>query len=413
VLHIGMTKTGSTALQRVLAKRRPELAAMGVCFPVSPGRAGNHVMLPAAACEPAKHARFSPNDWDGLPPDAAVARFRRDFAREMATLPKATRLLLLSAEQCSALLTTEEEVARLRDLLAPHSSRIRVLVYLRRQDAHYASAWVEGLRAGNTTPMALPQAGPEALPRYDYAAMLDRWAAIFGERAVEPRIYEHASLAAATWWPMCCRRPASPSTCRPTIPTARANASLDPSAIALLQRMQPRSRALPGPSASASSRRWAAPCPAAAGARTDDAAAFLARFRGANEAVRRRWFPSRPALFAEAPAPPPRPPPPTPRTPRSTCSPRCWSRAARARGRCSPASPRCSCARGVRRRRRILARRPPRRAGPAEAHAGLAEQALAAGDRATAAAHLARLRSAHPSHAATLRLARRLGQGTA
>jgi hypothetical protein len=412
LLHIGMTKTGSTAVQRVLAKRRDALAAQGVCYPVSPGPGGNHVMVPAACCEPAKHARFNPNDWRGLSPADAVARFRRDFAAEMAALPEGTRLVLLSAEQCSALLTTAEEIGRLHALLAPHAARIRVLVYLRRQDAHFASAWVEGLRAGSDAPPAFPAGGPETQPRYDYAAMLARWEAAFGEGAVEPRIYERRDLKDGDVVSDLLAAAGIALDIPGDDPDRRANASLHPDAIALLRLMRPKLAALPGPLrvrfVEALGRALPGPGwrPPAA-----EAAAFLARFAAVNEAVRRRWFPARPALFTEAPADGPAAEADPLSAALAMLSQDLQEAAAREaalQARIATLQSRLGVA-----EEEAKAWRAALRAAPdhPQAHHGLALLALAAGDRATAEAHLARLRAAHPAHTLTTRLARRLGAG--
>jgi hypothetical protein len=408
LLHAGMTKTGTTSVQRILGKRRAALAAQGVCYPVSPG-ATNHVLLPAACCAPEKRRLFNPNDWQGLAPQAAIDRFRRDFAAEMDALPEATRLVLLSAEQCSALLTTAEELDRLRELLAPHAARIRVLIHLRRQDSHFASAWLEGLRAGSEAPPALPQAGPDRLPRYDYAAMLDRWAAAFGTDALLPRIYERASLAGGDVVEDLLNAAVIALEVPADDPDRQANASLDPGAIALLRLLQPRLRDLPGPlrvrvveaiGRALPGRGWR---PAAA-----EATAFLARFAAVNESARQRWFPGRPALFAETPADPP---------------------AAEA----DPLDAACTLLldevqAGARREAALHARLGQLRRERGEtqwatqafrtalrcdadqpvAHVGLAELALAAGDRDSAAAHLARLREVAPTHPAVARLTKRL-----
>jgi hypothetical protein len=410
LLHIGMTKTGSTAVQRVLAKHRARLAELGVCYPASPGAGGNHVMLPAFACEPPKHARFNPNDWGGILPEAAIARFQRAFAAEMSVLPSATRLVLLSAEQCSALLTTREEIARLHALLAPHGARIRVLVYLRRQDAHYASAWLEGLRAGASQPRRLPAGGPEVHPRYDYAGLLDRWASVFGSNAVVPRIYEAGSLVGGDVVADLLAAADIPLELREDDQDRRANASLDPSGIALLERMQPRlgalagtlrvrfvealGRALPGPG-------WKPPA--------SEAAAFLARFDEVNEEVRRRWFPDRPRLFLEEPRDDAGASDPDPLGAAMALLTLMLqegaSREAALHARIAGLHRRASQPEDAARAWRAVLRSDPTH--PA-AHHALAEAALAEGDHRTAEAHLGRIEAAHPGHALAGRLRQKL-----
>ncbi|MEE7488758.1 hypothetical protein MOF7_28665, partial [Methylobacterium oryzae] len=51
IVHIGMPRTGSTAFQEVLARLRPRLASVGICYPslAPPGAPGsddvNHFRL--------------------------------------------------------------------------------------------------------------------------------------------------------------------------------------------------------------------------------------------------------------------------------------------------------------------------------------------------------------------------------
>ena len=86
VLHIGLWKTGTTSIQRVMAARRAELAALGVHYPRSPGHA-NHQLLPAAFVPVERLGDFHPDTWDGMAPASRLARFRTEFDAEMAALP--------------------------------------------------------------------------------------------------------------------------------------------------------------------------------------------------------------------------------------------------------------------------------------------------------------------------------------
>ncbi len=65
VLHIGQSKTGTSSIQRVLGARRAALAAIGVCYPASPGWA-NHGLLPASLVPVGMLGHFHPNLWEGM-----------------------------------------------------------------------------------------------------------------------------------------------------------------------------------------------------------------------------------------------------------------------------------------------------------------------------------------------------------
>ena len=194
ILHIGLSKTGSSSIQRVLAEQRPALRAQGVYLPHSPGWA-NHALLPAACVSDPKILwGYHPGTWEGLAPDVRIARFRDEFAAEMQGLADDVRRVVLTAEQMGQMLRLDEEVHRLADMLRPYFDPVEVVIYLRRQDQHATSAYSQILRGGVMVPPGLPAGGPQAQPAYDYGGTLDRWAGAFGDAAMRPRIFDRKSL---------------------------------------------------------------------------------------------------------------------------------------------------------------------------------------------------------------------------
>lgn len=421
VLHIGQSKTGTSSIQRVLGARRAALGAMGVCYPASPGWA-NHGLLPASLVPVSALGHFHPNLWEGMGPEARLARFRREFDAEMAALPPATRLIVLSAEQCGGLLATREAIGRLRELLAPLAARIRVVIYLRRQDSHFASGYTQGLRVAQIGPPALPQAGPERLRHYDYGALLDDWAAVFGEAAIEPRIFERGRLLNGDVVDDFLALAGIPLDVPADDPDRQSNLSLTPGAIDLMRAMGGMLKARPEGLSAASPlwRRFVAavsealpgsgwkPGPA-------EAAAFLARFEAVNEAVRRRWFPDQASLFAPIPEPPGAGAPPPPIDAAAALEAACAllvheMRAAAEREANQLATNGRLLDRLGEPGPALNAYRAALRAQPDHpvAQQRLGEAALAAGDRAAAEAHLAVLKRAHPENPLTDRLDRML-----
>ena len=194
ILHIGLSKTGSSSIQRVLAEQRPALQEAGIFMPRSPGWA-NHALLPASLVNDTDILwGFHPGTWEGLSRDARLTRFRREWAEEMAALPDWAERCIITAEQIGGLMRAPDEVQRLADTLAAHFATVQVVVYLRRQDLHLASAYTQWLRGGVLEEPVLPDDGPETLFEYDYGPMLDRYAAAFGQAAICPRIFSRATL---------------------------------------------------------------------------------------------------------------------------------------------------------------------------------------------------------------------------
>ena len=194
ILHIGLSKTGSSSIQRVLAGQRPALQDQGVFFPHSPGWA-NHALLPASLVnDPRILWGFHPGTWEGMTPAARIERFRDEWRAEMASLPAWATRCIITAEQIGGLLRADEEVERLAEFLRPHFSSVLVVVYIRRQDLHVASAYSQWLRGGVMVDPGLPEGGPEQHPEYDYGGLLDRYARAFGDAAICPRIFDRKDL---------------------------------------------------------------------------------------------------------------------------------------------------------------------------------------------------------------------------
>jgi hypothetical protein len=306
ILHIGTSKTGSTSIQRVLSRQRAELARQGVYYPASPGRE-SHVLLTMAATAN-RHLYGSPDRpiWSGIGPDARLARFRDEFASEMAAIPAHCRKIVVSAEQFSMLLRDRQSLQNLHDLLRPHADSINVVVYLRRQDQHFASLFSEMLRWGDAQYPDLLTMRPYAQHGYNYATLLSRWVSAFGRRFIKPRVFAPTAGqrfdVVEDFLQVC-----GASLDLTALSAARvANSSISLAGQMLLVALAARIRARnPSLACNVQSPLWRKLATAVSAAlpgpgwrpTQDEARAFLERYRIINDAVRERWFPERQALF--------------------------------------------------------------------------------------------------------------------
>jgi hypothetical protein len=305
ILHIGLSKTGSSSIQRVLAEQRPAMEARGVYYPTSPGWA-NHALLPASLVNDAAILwGFHPGTWEGMTQPARLERFRAEWRAEMDALPDWATRCVISAEQIGGLLREQDEVDRLADTLRPYFDPIEVVVYLRRQDQHVASAYSQWLRGGVLEDPALPPGGTEIHVEYDYGPMLDRYANAFGEAAIRPRIFSRKTLVGGDVVEDFFAVAGFTLPVPPDAPNKNANLgiTLEGQALLLMEgrrlaaeaqdanwRDQPTWRRF----AEAVSERFAGRGwrPARA-----EAEAFMARFAATNEQARRRFFPNQATLF--------------------------------------------------------------------------------------------------------------------
>jgi hypothetical protein len=312
LLHIGLSKTGSSSIQRVLADQRPAMRAQGVYLPTSPGWA-NHALLPAAAVNDLRILwGYHPGTWEGLTPANRIARFVDEFAAEMASLPDDVQRVIITAEQIGGVLRQANEVERLAELLAPWFDPVRVVVYLRRQDRHAVSAYSEWLRGGVMREPGLPPGGIEKHPEYDYGALLDRWAGVFGDAAMVPRIFARDSLRGGDVITDFLALADMKLPVEAEDPHRQSNPSLSLEGQSLLlaagRRMEERMKARGATDVvwrdTPAWRRLAVALTEAMpgqGWRPSRAEAmeFMRRFAATNERARRRFFPSQPSLFSD------------------------------------------------------------------------------------------------------------------
>ena len=295
-LHIGMQKTGTTALQSFLKSERAFLLKQNVYYPAT--QADNrHTMLVRAIGSPLNAGRGRAPRRDDAEP---LEQYLDQFTHEINSLPESVDIVIVSSEHFAAY-PTQEHVQRLQKFLAPLFGRITVIVYLRRQDAHFASGYTQTLRLGHIDAPNLEQS-QDRRHVYDFDQMLGRWADAFGADALLPRIFERypgkkfdilEEFAALCGFTLPAERPEF--TRNPSISLAGQHVLL------LLGRRLQEQTSRQGVWSSEWHRITKAVTMEAKGTgwqpTQDEARIFVARFADSNEAARARWFPQRPTLF--------------------------------------------------------------------------------------------------------------------
>jgi hypothetical protein len=205
VVHIGMPKTGSTAIQRFLAKNAAALADRGVAHErVAHGeippqdsqlelgivqfhRAGVPVpdlatRLSYGLTEPAGHAAYA-------------AGFAKAF--EAAVRARKEDLWILSSEHVGAWTRTQAEARALDAWLGEIFDEVRYVMYLRRQEDYLVSTYSQHLRMGGTQRLK-EYLDANLRPGFTARALL--WRAVAGERfsvrLLEPDALEDGDLIA-------------------------------------------------------------------------------------------------------------------------------------------------------------------------------------------------------------------------
>ena len=301
-LHIGLPKTGTSAIQSFLAAERKYLLDQNIYFPDTQDDE-RHSML-VRAIGGVERQDVHAGIWRGEDPAVFLQTYIDDFTRDMAAMPPTVTKVILSAEQFSRF-KSDAPVLRLRDLLAPHFTSIHVVAYLRRQDNFFASFYTQSLRMGVIKPPDVEQL-LQQYQGYDYAEVLGRWAGVFGQDAIVPRIFERTpdrkfdvleDFAEVCGIVMPAVSKGRGKDANPAISLAGQQALMLLGA--KLQDMTGRKRL--------TSNIWHRICyvmtDIAAGRgwqpTQDEARSLVAHFAASNEAVRARWFSDRPSLFNE------------------------------------------------------------------------------------------------------------------
>lgn len=174
VLHVGLHRTGTTALQRFLWANREQLRAHGVVYPQAGLAPGN---------ENRGHRQFV----EELQQGGAAGPATSAMLAEMEASGAATAVV--SAEELSrmrggvAVLTTWFRRAGFEDL--------RAVMYVRHPVAFLESAWKQQVKTG-AYGQPLSRFVSERLDRADYLAYADHWQRHLGPGRLDVRVYEAA-----------------------------------------------------------------------------------------------------------------------------------------------------------------------------------------------------------------------------
>lgn len=170
LLHVGLTKTGTTALQNVASRRRTDLLQHGVRYP---GRRYNHRQAAFALYRRGgREAQPRPDEWDALLHEVAADRRRR---------------ILISNEFIAG---WDDDVAvRFLEQLGP---RTHVVITLRSFGALLPSIWQQYVKSGYATgfedflglvlegPRRVTLPPPAHIDRHDQGEVVARWARVAG-----------------------------------------------------------------------------------------------------------------------------------------------------------------------------------------------------------------------------------------
>jgi hypothetical protein len=194
VLHIGSGKTGTSSIQTFMNRNRERLADLGQLYPKTPG-VTRHIRL---------GLYIRPDDtlddyigWHrqrASSPKAFRKSFRRRLFREINE--SGLSRVLFSDEALYA--SSSESLRRLSRFTHRIAGRLRLVVYLRRQDDHLASRYQQGMKIGQTKRLTEWVNEPDLSRIYDYDARLRMWERLLDPDEFVVRRFERDSFVAGS-----------------------------------------------------------------------------------------------------------------------------------------------------------------------------------------------------------------------
>ncbi len=148
ILHIGMPKAGSTALQHTLGAAAPDLLRHGICYPVGDGLPKNHNMLVCGFMPADKVPRLFRQVYADKP-----QQMQRDFNAFLSALRKRiggskAHTAILSGEMLFRKVGVKKRAA-LKEMFAPVADEITVVAYVRSPAKFYMSQVQQVLKASH------------------------------------------------------------------------------------------------------------------------------------------------------------------------------------------------------------------------------------------------------------------------
>lgn len=186
LIHIGIEKTGSTAIQEALRQSCSDLRNAGFLYLAGEVPRYRWGLSIYAAPLPQLIDLLSTLE---LKDHHGLSEYRRDFADYVSDSVKSNpdHTFVFSEEHCHSRITTKESVERLRDFLREFFDEIQIFIYLRRQDRLASSYYSSRLFGGKYDENPLLDAGAAY---FDFRSILNLWSDAFGKDRIHVAIYD-------------------------------------------------------------------------------------------------------------------------------------------------------------------------------------------------------------------------------
>lgn len=183
VLHIGMSKTGTSSLQKFLKLNSSRFSELGVGAVYQPR------LIPSCVLDADDGISIFKSLGLTSVPDVKFYQEEKKIQLEKKFLSH-DKVVISSEWLCGF---GKKEILKLKDYLSNYFDDFQVIVYFRRQDRYAVSLYGLRLTVGETpsSPLSLT---PAYKKRMDYLSVLKAWSDAFGYDAVKPRIFSSSEF---------------------------------------------------------------------------------------------------------------------------------------------------------------------------------------------------------------------------
>jgi len=192
VLHIGVEKTGTTAIQNFLYLNADALSSQSTALLECAGKPNNR-LLPAWFRDDDRSDDMlrSKGVFDADGKRRFFEGWPETLGVEIAALSRSHERLIITSEHFHSRLPTERETRRVAAFCSAYFERVRVIVYLRRQDELMESLYSTALRLGHDVGRRrFARTAIKNKDYFDFHALLRRWESAFGRDALEVAVYD-------------------------------------------------------------------------------------------------------------------------------------------------------------------------------------------------------------------------------
>jgi hypothetical protein len=193
-LHIGVYKTGTTAIQRCLELNSEHFRKKGVA-------AGSRLCNGHGAL-----SRYLSNEnyigpsriRNGIKTSADIQAYGEKIKKYIDIQKKEGMKTFVFSDESLCAYSATADLERIKCFFEEYFNSIQIVIYVRNQIELASSNYNQYLRSGGTRSQILPDDNemPKLLKSYfDFNKLLSRWSDLFGREKIIPRVFEKENLA--------------------------------------------------------------------------------------------------------------------------------------------------------------------------------------------------------------------------